>query len=96
MSILRRTVFMEVDRRTPANGVYHRPHDWAVTTTTLGSMAEPFNMFDRHVPGVSMTNADWTDSMRRVDIIEIVDLDKMNTFLGDNVHGGLMLPRTGR
>lgn len=87
---------MEIDRRFPLSGIFHRPHDWAVVTTPLGSMAEPFCMFERHGGGTDIPNTDWTDEMRRVDKIELVDLDKMNTFLGDNVHGGMMLPRSGR
>lgn len=94
--ILRRTAFMEVDKRSPGDGTFHRPHDWARVTTGIGTMAEPFCMFTRHVVSVGNQQTDWTEPMSRVDDIELIDFDKNQSLVGDNVHGGILIPRTGR
>jgi len=99
MSILRRTIFMERDDRFPSDGSYHRPCDWALVTTTLGAMAEPFSPFERLCPGTAVQNYNATDDMRRIDEIKFIDLDKHMKFLsggGAQIHGGLLMPRTGR
>jgi hypothetical protein len=86
-------VFIEQDRRE--GGItYHRPHDWAVVVTSIGTCVEPFGMFDRHVHDVQIRNRDWEDDISRIDKIEFLSLDKQ--VAGDNVHGGYLLPRDGR
>jgi hypothetical protein len=59
-------------------------------------MAEPFNMFQRHVADVEPIDADYEDDMKRIDKIEMRSLDKGNTIVGVTVHGGDLMPRDGR
>lgn len=87
---------MERDKGGSTSEGYYRPHDWALVTTSLGSMMEPFCMFARTSRNVNIQNTDWTDDMSRIDRIEMVDLDKQMTFFGESVNGGNMLPRAGR
>ena len=96
MSIVRRTAFIEVDTRFPDLGNYHRPHDWALVTTTIGTMAEPFNMFQKNVVGVQPRDLDYTDEIARIDEIQQFNLDKGMQIIGDRVHGGYLMSRTGR
>lgn len=99
VTIMRREIFMEVDKRKPSDGMYHRPCDWALVLTSLGTMAEPFHPFSRMCPNTSIQNYDATDDMRRIDEIHFIDLDKHMAMLsggGLPIHGGALMPRTGR
>lgn len=92
MSILKREVFFE---RT--NGIV-RFWDWALTTTTLGAMAEPFLPNDRNkIDGVS--EYDPTDEMNRIDTIRESTVDTQYQTLSGGVHalhGGYLHPRNGQ
>jgi hypothetical protein len=59
-------------------------------------MAEPFFMFQRHVHDVEASDRDYTDEISRIDKIEFRSLDKGNTIVGNQVHGGDLMPRDGR
>lgn len=98
-TIIRREIFIEVDNRKPSEGSYHRPCDWALVLTSLGTMAEPFSPFARVCPNTDIQNYDATDEMRRIDEVRFIDLDKHMSVIsggGDQIHGGLLMPRTGR
>jgi len=93
MSIAKRTVFYDT-----AGGVA-RWWDWALVTTTLGVMAEPFMVGARHTPDRNFEAIDWSDEVNRVDNIVQADIDQSLLMLsgGDHqLHGGYMDPRTGR
>jgi len=91
MSIQRRTVFYDI-----IDGVV-RFHDWAIVTTTLGSMAEPFVMQQQiNVDDESdYEDYDFTDMMHRIDDMRQMDSHKAKKQLGDNTIGGTLLPRVG-
>jgi len=98
MSILRRTIFIEKDNSRPLEGTYHRICDFALVSTTLGTMMEPFRPFAKNANGTNIANYDPTDEMSRIDDIQFINLDKHMTLLsggGESIHGGLTL-RTGR
>lgn len=92
MSILRREV------------LYHQVNgnirflDWALTTTTLGAMAEPFCVSARHSVQTPNINFDANDIMARIDGIRQVDhgQDKLALSGGDHaLNGGPLMPLTG-
>ncbi len=92
MSIQRRTAFYE-----ESGGVF-RFLDWALTQTTLGMMAEPFNANNRY--GMSPAiQFDPTDEIVRMDNISRIDFDKSLLLLSggsEQIHGGALIPRDGR
>jgi len=95
MSILRRSVLYY---KYPS-GVYRFP-GWAITTTTLGTCLEPFNIADQWNPGKSKADFDCSDIMARVDELRPID-DRIDWKLmsgGDimPLGGGDLLPRVYR
>ena len=88
-SILKREVFFD------DTGGKVRFWDWALTTTTLGSMAEPFNPNDRFkIDGVS--EFDPTDDMTRIDAMSASSIDTQAKSLSGGNHaliGGPLNPR---
>lgn len=93
-NILKRTAFYETF------GGKIRFQDWAMVNTELGAMVEPFNANNRYALDVQIPNFDYTDTMSMIDELKEVDSDKMLTFLSAGgaspIHGGNLLPRTGR
>jgi hypothetical protein len=94
--ILKRTIFMD------DSGGLVRFHDWAVVTHALGTMMEPFigiQRYERNTLGGCIP-FDATDGMCRIDRIERLSLDKGFQIMPDpsgmNLHGGNLMPRTGR
>lgn len=93
MSILKREVFYD------NTGGYVRFWDWALTTTTLGTMAEPFLPNDRHVANAPFDEFDPTDPITRIDGIRAYTVDKQLLALSGGqhqLHGGYLHPRDGR
>lgn len=93
MSIQKRTVLYEKTK----SGVY-RFSDWALSTTPLGVCAEPFSVNLKKSPG-GINNFDATDEMSRVDEMQNIDLDREKFILSGGehaLHGGALMPRTGR
>jgi hypothetical protein len=99
MSILKRTVFYE-----QVDGII-RFWDWALTTTTLGTMAEPFVPNDRHSIDYDFIQYDATDECVRIDEIRGAPLDQQVPILGGGqfadgtwimLNGGHQLPRDSR
>lgn len=93
--VLKRTVFYET-----VNGNV-RFQDWALATTSIGTMAEPFNVNNRHVVNTNTPDFDYTDSTNRVDEMREIDSNKLLSILsggngGGSIHGGNLLPRLGR
>ena len=93
MSIQKRTVFYD-----DTAGIA-RFWDWAVTTTTLGVMAEPFCPADRY--GFSPTiEFDATNEICRIDEIRAAPIDRHKFMLSGNddqvLHGGALMPRNGK
>jgi len=98
--ILRRTAFME---RTGNNEKgYFRPFDWALCTTGLGTMVEPFIINQRYglgdaTAGAITTGHDFEDEISMINEISFVDSDKQYQILGNEVViGGALIPRIGR
>ena len=92
MSIQKRSVFFD------DTGGIVRFWDWALTTTTLGTMAEPFLPNDRHLPG-KFSQFDPTDEIARIDEMRASSIDKQLLTLSGGqhqLHGGPQLPRDGR
>jgi hypothetical protein len=92
MSILKRSVFYD------NTGGIARFWDWAVVTTTLGAMVEPFSPNVRHSPGNSVLDFDPTDEIARIDSIRAAPRDKSKLMLSGGEHvlnGGDIHPRTG-
>jgi hypothetical protein len=93
MSILKREVFYD------DTGGYIRFWDWALVTTTLGTMAEPFSPNERRLVGEDIGQYDPTDAMSRMDSIRASSIDtQLLTLSGGRhqLHGGALMPRTGR
>jgi len=89
MSIQKRTVFFD------DTGGVARFWDWSLTTTTLGTMAEPFMPNARHQFG-AFTEFDPADEISRIDEIRASTVDKQLLVLsgGDRpLNGGYQLPR---
>jgi hypothetical protein len=93
-TVLKRTVFVE---RTP-DGVF-RFADWALATTTLGTMAEPFCPNLRRAPDQDIQDFDFADDMSLITSIEAINSDLLPTMLssgGPVTIGGNLMPRVGR
>lgn len=93
MSIQKRTVFFD------DTGGFVRFWDWALVTTTLGTMAEPFLPNGRHLVGADFGQFDPTDLVSRIDEIKVSSVDtQLLTLSGGahQLHGGSLLPRDGR
>jgi hypothetical protein len=89
MSIQKRTIYFD-------GGSVVRFWDWAMVTTTIGAMFEPFVVNARRVPTLTDIVFDPTDEINRIDYIEERSIDKEKLTLGDYVHGGYQLSREGR
>ena len=92
MSILKREALYGV-----TNGLA-RFSDWALVTTTLGAMAEPFTPNRRHDFN-NYQDFDATDEIARIDCIRAIDMDREPHYLSGGVDaliGGHQMPRVGR
>lgn len=92
MSITNRTVFFDT------TGNYIRFWDWALVTTSIGTMAEPFVPNDRIDAG-NITNFDPTDEMSLITSLHAATVDRQAQILSggvDALHGGYQMPRQGR
>jgi len=92
-TILRRDVFYD------DTGGYIRFWDWALCTTTLGTMAEPFFPNDRLGIQAQISEYDPTEEMSRMDGIRASSVDKQLLTLSGGqhqLHGGPLMPRVGR
>ena len=96
--ILRRTIFIDVNRK---NGTtYHKFWDWAIVTTGIGSMAEPFQAGQKYPHCTNLAqDYDPEDQMVRVD--EIIYADPEPRLLGGSgedppINGGVLMTRDGR
>ena len=92
MSIQSRTIFYD-----NTSGIV-RFWDWALVTTTLGTMAEPFNTskYQHDTPTIEF---DPTDEIAKITEIRAADIDKSLLILSGGetqLHGGVMIPRNGR
>lgn len=93
-SVLQRVVFVE---RTKDG--FFRFADWALTTTSLGTMAEPFSPQQRIMPGDKGIHFDATDELALISDILHANSDLIPTMIsggGPVYHGGNLMPRTGR
>lgn len=93
MSIQKRTVFYD------NTGGVARFWDWALVTTTLGTMAEPFLPNARHQQHADFGQFDPTDEIARIDDIRSSSIDTSLLMLSGGDHalnGGAQLPRDGR
>lgn len=91
--IVKRTVFYD-----NTDGV-KRFWDWALARTSLGTMAEPFVANNRHSVGTVNIQFDPTDMISRIDDIKEADIDQSLLLLSggdEQIHGGTLIPRTGR
>lgn len=92
MSILKRELYY--DKR---DGII-RFWDWAIATTTLGAMAEPFCISLRHSVGTPSINIDFSDELARIDELHYAPHDKEKLVLSGGLHelnGGILMPRVG-
>lgn len=93
MSIQKRTVFYST------KGGQVKFLDWALTITTLGACAEPFDMNNRdNGPNNDLPDFDPSDPMVKVDeIVRVEDEDAVYRLLSSlespPLHGGNMSPR---
>ncbi|KKM96312.1 hypothetical protein LCGC14_1179430 [marine sediment metagenome] len=92
MSILKRKVFYDDSR---GNIMFW---DWAMVTTTLGSMVEPFIVGQKYAINDDILDFDPADEINRIDSIRIMDLNKEQVVLSTDphLHGGSTIPSTGR
>ena len=93
-TVKQRVVFVE---RTKDG--FFRFADWALVTTSLGTMAEPFSPQQRAIPGDKAIHFDATDDIALISDIQQVNSDLIPTMLsggGPVYHGGTLMPRTGR
>jgi hypothetical protein len=90
MSIQRRSIFYD------NTGGIVRMWDWALVTTTLGTMAEPFSPNARHTIGNEFPEFDPADEINRIDEIRATPIDVSLLVLSGGetqIHGGAQLPR---
>lgn len=92
MSILKREVLFST------KGGQVKFLDWAITKTTLGACAEPFNMNERaRAADGSVVDFDPSDMMVKVDaLVQVEDEIQANTALSgslDHVNGGNLQSR---
>ena len=67
---------------------------WALTTTTLGTMAEPFHIDERRSAGNSFPDFDPSDPAVRIDELRNIAPGKEKFIMGDErVTGGDVNPR---
>ena len=93
-TVFQRVVFVE---RTKDG--FLRFADWALATTSLGTMAEPFS--PRQFAGIEDKGItfDAADDLALISDIQHVNSDLIPTILsggGPVYHGGNLMPRTGR
>jgi hypothetical protein len=72
--------------------------DFAVVTTKLGTMVEPF-LPNQRTDGQGFANFDPTDDCARIDEMRAASIDKSLLILSGGehqLHGGTLNPRTGR
>jgi len=94
MSIQRRTAYFVQPR-----GKQVRFTGWAHVVTTLGTMAEPFEVYNRHSRDTDFADWDPSDPMARIDDLKSVAFDEAPFYDGDGVerrqlHGGNTTPAT--
>ena len=93
MSILKREIYCD-----QVNGVI-RFWDWAIVTTTIGAMIEPFSINPYHTLDSQPVAVDRNDIMRRIDAIHLADhgTDKLVLSGGGSagINGGNLIFRTG-
>jgi hypothetical protein len=92
-TVLKRTVFYDNTKNVV------RFWDWALVTTTIGTMVEPFNVNMRWIPGAQQQNFDPEDEATRIDEMVCASIDKQQLILsGGNsyLHGGYVQPHVGR
>lgn len=94
MSIQKRTVFYDDQGGTV------RFFDFALVTTTLGTMVEPFLPNCRMVAGTPFTNFDPDDECARIDEVKRENIHMHTLMLSGGgpqaLHGGTNMPRVGR
>ena len=96
MAIDTRKVLVALDRN---NGtVKYRFTDWAEVATPLGSCAEPFCPLGRVVGDTSATASlpDTDDELGKVNDIKLVEDNERCWNHFNQIHGGLLMPRTER
>lgn len=92
MSIRKRVVFYDNTRG------FVRFWDWALVTTSLGTMAELFQPGLRFATATPHQEYDPEDPMARIDEMRAVDRNEMQRVLGGGDHhlmGGVSSPLTG-
>jgi len=92
MSIVKRSVYFDT-----TDGIV-RFLDWALTQTTIGVMAEPFSVDNRH-NFANFQDFDPTDEVHRIDSLHAVDACRINQLLSGGDHalnGGVLNPRVGK
>ena len=91
MSILKRSVLYMKTEKNP-----YRFVGWAICTTTLGAMLEPFDINSRN-PGVDLVDWDPSDPIARIDELQNIDdgKEELMTSFGETmaVLGGDRYPR---
>ena len=93
------TVFQRVVFAEQTKDGFFRFAGWALATTGLGAMAEPFNLQQVSRVGDSAVPFDATDDMALISTIHIESADMVPTRLsggGPVWVGGCLMPRTGR
>lgn len=58
--------------------------DWALSTTSIGSMAEPFTPNLTYAIGQPVTNVA-IDEMNQIDEVRLIDSNRLSNFLGGKV-----------
>ncbi len=95
MSISKREVLYDV------SGGVVRFSDWAVCTTTIGTMVEPFSPNRKHSNDVNWELFDATDEINRIDDLIQVPEGKEQLYLSGSTdspahHGGVLNHRVGK
>ena len=71
MSILKRSVlYIKPDKKQ------YRFPGWAIVTTTLGAMLEPFDISSHHSPSQGWIDFDPSDEITRIDDLQNIDNGK--------------------
>jgi len=94
--ISKRTAYYDIVYNRETGIPTLRPSDWCLVITDLGPMMEPTVAFTRKSFCTPPIEVDFTDMMAMVNDIQMSDTVREKQIAGDTVHGGSMMPRSGR
>ena len=69
--------------------------DWSMVITSVGTAWEP-SPVNQRFSNVMGATYEMEDQIAMINEIQFINIDAVRNLMGENVHGGLIYPRTGR